>query len=50
MIFPKELIRILKEKKKYWLFPMIFILVLFSVLTILSEGVIIPPFFYTIFD
>ena len=50
MFFSNEFIRILKEKKRYWLVPLIFSLALFTTLTLLSEGVVIPPFFYTIFD
>ena len=38
----------IKFRKKYWLLPMIF-LVLFGGLIILSQGSAVAPFIYTIF-
>ena len=39
----------LKERKKYWLFPILFVLLIFGGLIILSQGTAIAPFIYTIF-
>ena len=39
----------LKERKKYWLFPIIIVLALFGVLIVLSQGTAVAPFIYTIF-
>jgi len=47
--FLKEFLSFLKERKKYWLFPIIIVLFLFGALIILSEGSVIAPFIYTMF-
>jgi NAD/NADP transhydrogenase beta subunit len=39
----------LKERKKWWLLPIIIILFLLGVLVVLSTGSAIAPFIYTIF-
>ena len=49
MEFVKEFINFLKIRKKYWLLPIIIVLVLFGGLIILSQGSAIAPFIYTIF-
>ena len=49
MEFLKEFWEFLKVRKKYWLLPIIIVLVLFGGLIILSQGSIIAPFIYTIF-
>ena len=49
MEFLKEYWEFLKVRKKYWLLPIIFVLVLFGTLIILSQGSAIAPFIYTIF-
>tara|TARA_B100000686_G_C16065221_1_gene606610 strand:- start:373 stop:522 length:150 start_codon:yes stop_codon:yes gene_type:complete len=49
MSFIKEFCEFLKERKKYWLLPIILVLVLFGGLIILSQGSAIAPFIYTIF-
>jgi hypothetical protein len=45
----KEVFEFLLEKKKYWVIPIIIILVLIGVLVVLSEGSAIAPFIYTLF-
>ena len=45
----KEFWEFLKIRKKYWLLPIIIVLVLFGGLIILSQGSAIAPFIYTIF-
>ena len=47
--FLKEFWVFLKERKKYWLFPIIIVLALFGALIVLSQGSAIAPFIYTIF-
>ena len=39
----------LKSRKKYWLYPIILILLLFGSLIVLTQGTAIAPFIYTIF-
>lgn len=39
----------LKERKKYWLLPIILILVIFGGLIVLTQGTVMAPFIYTIF-
>ena len=47
--FLKEFWEFLNERKKYWLLPIIIVLVLFGGLIILSQGTAVAPFIYTIF-
>jgi hypothetical protein len=47
--FLKEFCDFLKIRKKYWLLPIIVVLVLFGVLIVLSQGTAVAPFIYTIF-
>ena len=49
MEFIKEFWQFLKVRKKYWLLPIIFVLVLFGGLIILSQGSAVAPFIYTLF-
>ena len=49
MIFLKEFWEFMKIRKKYWLLPIIIVLVLFGGLIILSQGSAVAPFIYTIF-
>ena len=47
--FLKEFWDFFKERKKYWLLPIIIVLVLFGGLIILTQGSAVAPFIYTIF-
>ena len=47
--FLKEIFDFLKERKKYWLLPIIIVLALFGILIVISQGSAIAPFMYTIF-
>ena len=49
MDFIKEFIDFLKVRKKYWLLPILLVLVLFGGLIILSQGSAVAPFIYAIF-
>jgi len=48
MEFLKEFWEFLIIRKKYWLLPIIIVLVLFGGLIILSQGSVVAPFIYTI--
>tara|TARA_B100001057_G_scaffold472242_1_gene535335 strand:- start:1975 stop:2127 length:153 start_codon:yes stop_codon:yes gene_type:complete len=39
----------LRERKKYWLIPIVIVLGLFGALIVLSQGSAVAPFIYTIF-
>ena len=47
--FIKEFLEFLKVRKKYWLLPILLVLVLFGGLIVLSQGTAVAPFIYTIF-
>ena len=47
--FIREFLEFLKERKKYWLFPILIMLVVFGGLIVLSQGSAVAPFVYTIF-
>jgi hypothetical protein len=39
----------MRERKKYWLFPIILMTLLFGGLIILTQGSAVAPFVYTLF-
>jgi hypothetical protein len=45
----KELWQFLRERKKWWLLPIIIFLVLIGGLLILTQGSALAPFIYSIF-
>ena len=47
--FLKEFWEFLRERKKFWLLPIILVLALFGILIVLSQGSAVAPFIYTIF-
>ena len=49
MSFFTEFWAFIKVRKKYWLLPILLVLVLFGGLIILSQGSAIAPSIYTIF-
>jgi len=49
MSFLRELWRFLRIRKKFWLLPIILVLVLFGALIVLSQGSAVAPFVYTLF-
>jgi hypothetical protein len=49
MEFIKELFAFLKARKKFWLLPIIIVMVLFGGLLVLAQGSAIAPFIYTLF-
>jgi len=49
MDFLKEFWEFLNVRKKYWLLPILLVLLVFGGLIILSQGSAVAPFIYTIF-
>mgnify|MGYP001274662733 FL=1 len=49
MNFLKEFILFLRVRKKFWLIPIILVLLLLSMLIVLGEGTAVAPLIYTIF-
>ena len=45
----KELIKFLIIRKKFWLYPVVFLSILLGSLVVLTQGTAISPFIYTIF-
>ena len=44
-----EYLRDLRERKKYWIIPILLFLLLFGAIVIVSEGSAVAPLIYTIF-
>jgi hypothetical protein len=49
MEFLKDLWGFLKVRKKFWLLPIIIILLLFGILVVFTSGSAVAPFIYTLF-
>ncbi len=49
MEFLKEFWDFLRVRKKYWLLPILIVLLIFGGLIILAQGSAVAPFIYTIF-
>lgn len=49
MSFLKELLAFMKVRKKFWLLPVMLIMLLLGVLIVLGEGSAVAPFIYTLF-
>jgi hypothetical protein len=49
MEFLKDLWGFMKERKKWWLFPIIIVLLFIGTLIVMSSGSAIAPFIYTLF-
>jgi len=49
MSFLKELWAFMKVRKKFWLLPVMLIMLLLGVLIVLGEGSVVAPFIYTLF-
>jgi hypothetical protein len=47
--FLRELWAFLRVRKKLWLFPIVFMLVVVGGLLILAQGSVVAPFIYTLF-
>jgi len=44
-----EFLVFLRERKKYWLLPIVVVLVLVSLLIVLTQGSALAPFIYALF-
>ncbi len=44
-----DLWKFMRVRKKFWLAPIILVMVLLGVLIVLGEGSVIAPFIYTLF-
>ena len=49
MSFLLEIWQFLKVRKKFWLLPIMVLMVLFGGLIVLSQGSAVAPFIYTVF-
>jgi len=49
MSFLIEFYRFIKNRKKYWLLPILLMLLVFGGLIVLSQGSAVAPFIYTLF-
>jgi hypothetical protein len=45
----RDLFRFLLGRKKYWLLPVIFLLLIMGGLLVLAQGSVLAPFIYTLF-
>lgn len=45
----KDLWAFMRERKKFWMAPIIVVMVLLGVLIVLAEGSAVAPFIYTLF-
>jgi hypothetical protein len=49
MDFVREFLRFLAARRKYWLIPVLILLVLIGGLLVLAQGSVVAPFIYTLF-
>ncbi|HTH82643.1 MAG TPA: DUF5989 family protein [Mucilaginibacter sp.] len=49
MDFIKELFQFLKTRKKFWLLPLISVLLILAVIIVLTSASALAPFIYTLF-
>ena len=49
MSFLIELWTFMRARKKYWLLPIVLMILVFSVLIMLAQGSAVAPFIYTLF-
>ncbi len=47
--FLMELWAFMKERKKFWLLPILLVLLVFGTLIVLTQGSAVAPFIYTLF-
>lgn len=47
--FVTELWAFMKERKKFWLLPILVVLLIFGTLIVFTQGSAIAPFIYTLF-
>ncbi len=49
MSFLKEFWAFLRSRKKYWLMPILFMMLILGALIVLTQGSVVAPFIYTLF-
>ncbi len=49
MSFLVEFYKFLRVRKKYWLLPVLFLMILVGGLIVMSQGSAVAPFIYTLF-
>ena len=49
LVIARDFMRFLAVRKRYWLLPMAFTLLLLGLLIALTEGSAVAPFIYTLF-
>lgn len=49
MSFLKEMWAFLRVRKKFWLVPIIFMMIVFGGLLLMAQGSALAPFIYTLF-
>jgi hypothetical protein len=47
--FLRDLWGFMRERKKFWLAPVVVVLLLLGALIVLSQGSVVAPFIYTLF-
>ena len=47
--FVQDLLMFLRQRRKLWMAPVIFVLVLLGALIVFAQGSVIAPFIYTLF-
>ena len=45
----RDLWGLLRERKKFWLAPIVFVMLLLGSLIVLTQGTVVAPFIYTLF-
>jgi len=49
MSFLKELWAFMRARKKYWLLPILIMMVILGLLIVMAQGSAVAPFIYTLF-
>ena len=49
MEFLTDYFKFLKQRKKYWLIPLFFVLILLSLVVVITASSALAPFIYTLF-
>jgi hypothetical protein len=47
--FIREMWSFLRQRKKYWLLPILLVMALLGVLIVMAQGSAVAPFIYTLF-
>ena len=47
--FIREMWAFLRQRKKFWLLPVLLVMALLGVLIVMAQGSVVAPFIYTLF-